>query len=71
MSCFLLYLQWNALYVENMLRVESSAIGEIIGSRILMAVVDRLIEIDVSGHLFVIDMPNGLWSFFLPLILVF
>jgi RNA polymerase I-specific transcription initiation factor RRN3 len=31
-----------------MLRVESSAVGEIIGSRILMAVVDRLIEIDVE-----------------------
>uniref|UniRef100_A0A0C9S8N3 TSA: Wollemia nobilis Ref_Wollemi_Transcript_4138_2773 transcribed RNA sequence n=1 Tax=Wollemia nobilis TaxID=56998 RepID=A0A0C9S8N3_9CONI len=39
---------WNALYMENMLRVESSAVGEIIGSRILMAVVDRLIEIDVE-----------------------
>lgn len=39
---------WNALYIENMLRVESSAVGEIIGRRILMAVVDRLIEIDVE-----------------------
>ena len=43
--CFLSYaFQWNALYVENMLRVESSAFREIIGSRILMAVVDMLIE---------------------------
>ncbi|KAH9325754.1 hypothetical protein KI387_005932, partial [Taxus chinensis] len=40
--------KWNALYMENMLTVESSAVGEIIGSRILMAVVDRLIEIDVE-----------------------
>lgn len=44
----IIHKDWNALYVENMLRVESSAVGEIIGSRILMAVVDRLIEIDVE-----------------------
>ncbi|KAH9302628.1 hypothetical protein KI387_014211, partial [Taxus chinensis] len=44
----IIHKDWNALYVENMLRVESSAVGEIIGGRILMAVVDRLIEIDVE-----------------------
>eukprot|EP01018_Ginkgo_biloba_P032309 Gb_32274 [translate_table: standard] len=44
----IIHKDWNALYMENMLRVESSAVGEIIGSRMLMAVVDRLIEIDVE-----------------------
>ncbi|OVA01095.1 RNA polymerase I specific transcription initiation factor RRN3 [Macleaya cordata] len=36
------------VYVENMLRLESSAIGEFVGSTMLMAVVDRLIDLDVE-----------------------
>ncbi|MBA0824709.1 hypothetical protein Goarm_021356 [Gossypium armourianum] len=36
------------IYVENMLKLESGEIGELVGSTILMAVVDRLIELDVE-----------------------
>jgi RNA polymerase I-specific transcription initiation factor RRN3 len=36
------------MYAENMLRLESGAIGEIVGSYMLPALVDRLIELDVS-----------------------
>ncbi|KAG8643947.1 hypothetical protein MANES_11G091200v8 [Manihot esculenta] len=36
------------IFVENMLRLESGAIREFIGSRMIMAVVDMLIELDVS-----------------------
>ncbi|XP_065855971.1 uncharacterized protein [Euphorbia lathyris] len=36
------------IYVENMLRLESGAIGEFVGSMMLMAVVDMLIELDVA-----------------------
>lgn len=32
-----------------MLKLESGEIGELVGSTILMAVVDRLIELDVSN----------------------
>lgn len=37
------------IYVENILRLESGAIREFVGSRMLMAVVDLLTELDVSG----------------------
>ncbi|KAI3993299.1 hypothetical protein MKX01_010042 [Papaver californicum] len=37
-----------AIYVENMLRLESSTIGELVGSEMLSAVVYRLIELDVE-----------------------
>ncbi|XP_043713609.1 RNA polymerase I-specific transcription initiation factor RRN3-like isoform X2 [Telopea speciosissima] len=36
------------MYVESMLRLESSAIGELIGSTMIMAVVDRLVDLDVE-----------------------
>ncbi|XP_042486745.1 RNA polymerase I-specific transcription initiation factor RRN3 [Macadamia integrifolia] len=36
------------IYVESMFRLESSAIGELIGSTMLMAVVDRLVDLDVE-----------------------
>ncbi|XVE63194.1 hypothetical protein DITRI_Ditri07aG0000100 [Diplodiscus trichospermus] len=36
------------IYVENMLKLESGEIGEVVGSTMLMAVVDRLIELDVE-----------------------
>lgn len=36
------------MYVENMLRLESGAIGEIVGGTMLPALVDRLIELDVG-----------------------
>ncbi|XP_052191460.1 RNA polymerase I-specific transcription initiation factor rrn3-like [Diospyros lotus] len=35
-------------YVENMLRLESGAMGELVGSMMLIAVVDRLIDLDVE-----------------------
>lgn len=36
-----------------MLRLESSAIGEFIGSTMLLAIVDRLVDLDVSLYIFV------------------
>ncbi|XWS33975.1 hypothetical protein CRYUN_Cryun22dG0128300 [Craigia yunnanensis] len=36
------------IYVENMLKLESGEIGELVGSTMVMAVVDRLIELDVE-----------------------
>lgn len=60
--------EWNALYMENMLRLEQDAKGEFVRNQMLMAVVDRLIEIDVeirwedivreddSNKVFVFDM---------------
>ncbi|RDX66034.1 RNA polymerase I-specific transcription initiation factor RRN3, partial [Mucuna pruriens] len=36
------------MYVENMLRLESGAIGETVGSTMLPALVDRLLELDVE-----------------------
>ena len=38
------------MYVESMLRLESGAIGEFVSGRILMALVDMLIELDVSSN---------------------
>lgn len=60
--------EWNALYLENMLRLEQSSAEDFIQKQMLMAVVDRLIEIDVeirwedivreedSNKVFVFDM---------------
>ncbi|XP_052196328.1 uncharacterized protein LOC127803829 [Diospyros lotus] len=36
------------IYVENMLTLESGAMGELVGSMMLIAVVDRLIDLDVE-----------------------
>eukprot|EP00268_Persea_americana_P021180 TRINITY_DN21167_c0_g1_i1.p1 TRINITY_DN21167_c0_g1~~TRINITY_DN21167_c0_g1_i1.p1 ORF type:complete len:634 (+),score=155.37 TRINITY_DN21167_c0_g1_i1:189-2090(+) len=36
------------IYAESMLRIESGAIGELVGNAMLMAVVDRLIDLDVE-----------------------
>lgn len=36
------------IYVENMLKLESGALGELVGNTMLMAVIDRLIDLDVS-----------------------
>lgn len=36
------------IYAENMLKLESGAIGELVRSTMLMAMVDRLIDLDVS-----------------------
>ncbi|XP_077210442.1 RNA polymerase I specific transcription initiation factor RRN3 protein [Tasmannia lanceolata] len=36
------------IYVESMLRLERGAIGELVGTTMLMAVVDRLIDLDVE-----------------------
>lgn len=36
------------MYVENMLRLESGVMGELVGSTILIALVDRLIDLDVE-----------------------
>lgn len=46
-------LQFIVTYVENMLRLESGAIGEFIGSTMLLAIVDRLVDLDVSLYIFV------------------
>jgi hypothetical protein len=54
-----------------MLRVESSAVGEIIGSRILMAVVDRLIEIDVSNQASLTENQCALLISLISKVLVF
>lgn len=40
--------QWIALYLENMLRLESSVAGDVTCGQMLPAIVDKLIEIDVS-----------------------
>ncbi|KAI5067231.1 hypothetical protein GOP47_0017759 [Adiantum capillus-veneris] len=60
--------EWNALYMENMLRLEQDAKGDYIQNQMLLAVVDRLIQIDVeirwedivkeddSSKIFVLDM---------------
>lgn len=39
---------WLALYVENMLRLESSSLSSSLGGQMLSLIVDRLIEIDVE-----------------------
>ncbi|CAA0828643.1 RNA polymerase I specific transcription initiation factor RRN3 protein [Striga hermonthica] len=36
------------MYVENMLRLEGGVMGELVGSNIIVALVDRLIELDVE-----------------------
>lgn len=45
------------MYVENMLRLESSAIGELVGSTMLVAIIDRLIDLDVSQYIYNIHIP--------------
>lgn len=69
LCCLFYVLHWNALYVKNMLIVESSAIGEIIGSTLLMMVVDRLIEIDV--RIFLTETQYALLIFLTSKICVF
>ncbi|KAL5820962.1 hypothetical protein ACOSQ3_022844 [Xanthoceras sorbifolium] len=41
-------LKMIVIYVENMLKLESGAMGELVGSTMLMALVDRLIDLDVE-----------------------
>ncbi|XP_019179737.1 PREDICTED: RNA polymerase I-specific transcription initiation factor RRN3-like [Ipomoea nil] len=36
------------MYVENMLKLESSPLGELVGSTMLVAIVDRLVDLDVD-----------------------
>ncbi|OMO94659.1 RNA polymerase I specific transcription initiation factor RRN3 [Corchorus olitorius] len=36
------------IYVENMLKLESGEIGEVVGNSVLMALVDRLIDLDLE-----------------------
>lgn len=36
------------IYTENMLRLERSVMGELVGDMMLAAVVDKLIDLDVS-----------------------
>lgn len=35
-------------YMENMFKLESGSMGQLVGSTMLMAVVDRLLDLDVS-----------------------
>ncbi|KAL6552211.1 hypothetical protein OROGR_008365 [Orobanche gracilis] len=41
-------LQFVVMYVENMLRLQSGPMGDLVGSTILVVLVDRLIELDVD-----------------------
>ncbi|XP_019175954.1 PREDICTED: RNA polymerase I-specific transcription initiation factor RRN3-like isoform X2 [Ipomoea nil] len=36
------------MYVENMLKLESSPLGELVGSTMLVAIMDRLVDLDVD-----------------------
>lgn len=36
------------MYVENMLRLEKGSLREFLGSKMVMAVMDRLLDLDVS-----------------------
>ena len=38
------------MYVENMLRLESGAMGELVGSMALIVLMNKLIELDVSYY---------------------
>ena len=40
------------LHVENMLRLESGAIQELVGKMMLVAMMDRLVDLDVSNFTF-------------------
>lgn len=44
------------VYAENMLKLESGAIGEFVSSTMLMALMDTLIDLDVSR----LNFPNKL-----------
>ena len=37
------------IYVENMLRLEGGAIRELVGNMMLVALMDRLVDLDVSN----------------------
>uniref|UniRef100_A0A2P2LI22 Uncharacterized protein MANES_11G091200 n=3 Tax=Rhizophora mucronata TaxID=61149 RepID=A0A2P2LI22_RHIMU len=53
------------IYVENMLRLESGEFREFVGSRMLMAVVDMLIELDVAigwNDILQDDSPKGIFA---------
>lgn len=51
-----------AMYVENMLILESGSIGELIGNVMLKAVVDRLVDLDVSIELLLDDSNKGIFE---------
>ena len=40
------------VYVENMLRLESGLIRELVGNMMLVALMDRLVDLDVSDFTF-------------------
>ncbi|XP_060215580.1 uncharacterized protein LOC132642369 [Lycium barbarum] len=42
------YLQLMVIYVENMLKLASGEIGDVVGRSMLLAIMDRLIELDVN-----------------------
>jgi RNA polymerase I-specific transcription initiation factor RRN3 len=46
------------IYVENILKLESGAIGEFVRSTVLMGLMDMLIEFDVS----ILNFPNKLMA---------
>lgn len=41
-------MQLILIYVENMLKLESGEIGDRVGRTMLLAIMDRLIDLDVS-----------------------
>lgn len=42
------HVQLILIYVENMLKLESGAIGDLVGRTMLVAIMDKLIDLDVS-----------------------
>lgn len=55
----------SVIYVENMFRLESGAMGELVGSSMLVEVVNRLVELDVEigwDELLVDDSSKGIFD---------
>lgn len=53
-----------------MLRLESSPLGELLGSMMLMAVMDRLVELDVSAFVLLFELVNARKKDILVLIII-
>lgn len=53
------------IYAENIFRLESGVMGELVGSTGLVALMDKLIEFDVSYFWIIIDktIMGPYWSF--------
>lgn len=61
------------IYVENMLKLEGGPIRELVGNMMLVALMDRLVDLDVSNFMFSYESwlkSNGLCLYFAFEILV-